>query len=210
MIENIISELSLRRLLTKRLDDAILEIQQKNIEKKPIAQHLSIIRTELESAARSGFSAVESRLRIAANEQLCKETNLSADDRIDLLNRASAFLADPGQPSWESAPWPHTRGAITGAFGGSAIGAWYWVFLAIYAPGWGSLLQQLAWCIKGAIVGAAVHEAAWFALRQHKLSDAKKSLLPFLRKYYEQKLDDGLARYSELLNTELSSGVEEK
>jgi len=201
---------SLESLLSKQMDDALAKIQRKTAGNIPINRYISIIRTELRTAVRTAISAIECKLRIAATEELCKHTRLSADARNELLDRASAFLAVPDEPLWAITPWPHTKGTISGAASGAAIGAFSWLLLVSYPSGQGYLLQQLEWCFMGAIAGGAIHEAAWLILRQYKIFNSKKSFLPFLRKHYEHLLADGLARYLELLYTELSSAAKEE
>jgi len=184
----------------KRASELLASAGRKNIT---ISQRRSRVQTELSAAARTGYAAIESTLRMAAAQILVEKTELSSDTRQQILETARGYFSLPNTLASVAASMERKTDMPLAAVGGALCGL---ALAAVLADIKG---EKFTWfavagtvCITAA-VGAVVHEAVWRSKSQ-RLAEERLAILPgHLGDHYRAYAKEAIDKYIVMIEANL-------
>lgn len=212
---------SLMSLLEEPLERAMRRIGTPDVG-LPVSQRRGSIQTEFRSAARGGYAAIESSLRMAAAEVLAENTDLSTDARQSILETAAGHFTLPTDSSTFGTPWNRAKGSVLAGIGGGMSGSILTLLLSLAGLGKkvagnpetaekassasGMSPFAIVAVVGGsALIGVAVHETVWRAKNRRLAEDRLASLPRKLSNLYKAHAEKALGKYVTMIEANVKN-----
>jgi hypothetical protein len=197
-------------LLEQQLDDAMHRLESSDRVMLSIDQRSGGIQSDLITAAETGYSAMESTIRMVASDYLRDNTELASDARQRILETAAGYFSLPDISLNRPSQWNRQ----IGMFVASGLAVVYWLPLLALMKDLNLAPLNVAISVIGtALVGASIHEVIWRIVAANLARDYLALLPHYLDVRYRRYAKDAIAKYIGMIEAnvaEKTSAIEAK